>query len=183
MKRCDAWLGAAVLLLCACSSTPGEGETGLPKQALLATLSLDDWRIACKSIDAAYRQVPEDTCARAGFVATRTPANSNGSEADVRATCQTTYDSCMREPHPVRPSTCPMRPVGPMCGANVQEAEQCLTAIINRRRQDAEAVPSCMTVTLAQATVAGTTAPITDDEIRALPACAVVEEKCHEFFP
>jgi hypothetical protein len=183
MKRCGASLGAAVVLFCACSSTPPEGDTGLPEGSLLATLSVDDWRIACKSIDAAYTQRPEDTCARAGFVATRTPANANGSEADVRATCKSIYDTCMREARPLRASTCPTSPVGPMCGATVGEAEQCLMAILARRHQDIDSVPSCMVVTLAQATAAGTTAPITNDEIRALPACVVVDQKCHEFFP
>jgi hypothetical protein len=174
----------AVLMVMAASCGGGsqDGDTGLPESSLLASLSLDDWRLVCKVIDAANRQTPEDTCHQAAFSATRTPAESNGSEADVRATCQATYDACLRDARPARPSTCAMRPVGPDCAASVGEAEQCLAAIIARRRTDVQQTPACGTVTLAQASIAGTVAPLSDAEIRTFPPCAIVDQKCPDFF-
>jgi hypothetical protein len=174
--------GLAIVIAASCGGSPQDGDTGLPESALLAGLSLDDWRTVCKVIDAANRQPPEDTCHQAAFAATRTPAQSNGSEADVRATCQATYDACLRDTRPARPSTCAMRPVGPDCAASVGEAEQCLGAIIARRRSDAQQVPACDMETLAQANMAGTVAPLGDDEIHAFPPCAVVDQKCPDFF-
>jgi hypothetical protein len=172
----------ALALPLGCGGSAKDGDTGLPEDALLAALSLEDWRAVCKVIDAANRQPPEDTCHQAAFTATRTPAQSNGTEADVRATCQATYDSCLRDARPARPSTCATRPVGPDCAASVGEAEQCLGAIIARRRSDAQAVPACDMLTLAQASTAGTVAPLTDDEILTFLPCATVNQKCPDFF-
>jgi hypothetical protein len=173
--------GLLISIVAACSNEPGAGDTGLPKGELLATLSLDDWKVVCKVIDTANHQTPENVCHQQAYVATRTPAQSNGTEADVRATCQATYDECLRDARPARPSTCTMTPVGADCGATVGEAEQCLGAIIDRRRSDAEQVPTCDTLTVDQANLAGTVAPLGDDEIRAFPACAVVDQKCPDF--
>jgi hypothetical protein len=174
--------GLVLVIALGCGSDPQDGDTGLREDLPLAGLTLEEWKQVCKVIDTADRQTPDDVCRQAAFSATRTPAQSMGSEADVRATCQTTYDGCVRDARPARPSTCASRPLGPDCAASVGEAEQCLGAIITRRRADAMQVPACEMLTLAQASTAGTLAPVTDAEIRAFPTCAIVDMKCPDFF-
>lgn len=178
MKR---W-GLVLALAATCSSSPQDGDTGLPENEILGGLSLDEWRAVCKVIDQADIPRPEDVCRRMAFAATRTPAQSMGTEADVRATCQATYATCLRDTRPARPSTCPQRPLGPDCGASVGEAEQCLGTIIARRRMELQQIPGCDVLTVEQASNAGSTAPLSETDVPLLPPCMVVQQKCPAFF-
>lgn len=162
----------------ACKESTKLGDTGLPEDVTVSSLMGDDWQTFCKAVDAARRKPPEEECARLAFADTRTVADTDGTDADVRATCQARYDACMREVRPRASSICGFGPVGPDCSATVGEAELCLQAGLTRRREDAAKIPSCATVTAAQAkATAGTAAP-NDAEILLLPACVTFQEKC-----
>jgi hypothetical protein len=182
--RHRGWIRALLFLGiagAACGSdTPPLGDTGLPEAAFLAGMTADEWQTFCKAFDAARRKAPEEDCQRTAFAETRMVAANNGTEADVRATCQTRYDACMRE---VRPSArtssiCQFGPVGPDCTATVLDAEDCLKAGVAFRQAEEAKIPSCAVVTVQQAmTYAGTVGPI-DAQVLALPACLAFNAKC-----
>jgi len=178
----------AILVLCGgatgCEKAAEPGDTGLPEAELLWTLAPDQWQVFCKAVDSARRPPPEDECRRSAFAETRGVAASDGSDAEVRATCQTRYDACVREIRPPssRGGICGFGPPGSDCTANVGEAEQCLAATIARRREEASKIPSCTTVTAAQArALAGTTGEAEPERL-ALPPCQSFEQKCPGLF-
>ena len=180
---CRWQLGLALFALCAgstCGSSKQLGDTGLPEGTALPALSADDWQIFCKAFDAARRKNPEEECRRLAFAETRGVASNDGSDAEVQATCKSRYDSCV---HDIRPPArgsgiCGFGPVGPDCMATVGESEQCLMAMVARRKEIAATIPSCDTVTAAQANAtAGTIGP-GEAELLALPPCETFNQKC-----
>lgn len=169
------WLAAA-----ACADDPAPGETGLPKDALLITLTSEQWLTFCTVADDTSRKAPEPECRRVAFAETRTVA-PEGTDEDVRATCQARYMSCVRDirPPPRRGPICTAGAPLTDCSASVGEAEQCLIAIHQRRQEDLAKVPSCADVTAAQARdAAGTADPNDTAVLLALPACQIFQEKC-----
>jgi hypothetical protein len=168
------WTGALT-----CDSSRELGDTGLPDGALVAGLSADDWEQFCKAFDAARRKDPVEECHRQAFAETRNVASNNGTEADVRATCQARYDSCVRDirPPPRNSGIC-MFGLGPDCVATVGEAEECLMQGVQRRREEASKVPDCATVTLEQALNLAGTMTLGEEEILMLPSCQNFNAKC-----
>lgn len=163
-----------------CSSTRELGDTGLPEGTLLAALTADQWNTFCTAFDAARRKDPVEECHRQAFAETRNVAANMGTEADVRATCQARYDSCVRDirPPPRNAGICQLGPVTPDCAATVGEAEECLMQGVQRRREEAAKVPACSEVTLDQAmNLAGTTT-MGEQEILMLPSCQNFNGKC-----
>jgi hypothetical protein len=183
MRICGWRIGVAMVVWSAgltCGSTRELGDTGLPEDALLATLSADDWNVFCKAFDDARRKNPEEECHRQAFAETRSVALSDGTQADVRATCQARYEACVRDIRPPSKSNsiCQFGPIGPDCAATVGEAEQCLMEGVLRRREEAAKIPSCSDVTLEQAMNLAGTATTGEAEILALPSCQSFNTKC-----
>jgi hypothetical protein len=163
-----------------CEEERGPGETGLPKDALLIGLSSEQWQTFCTVADDTTRRPPEDVCLLEAFSETRRVA-AEGTDADVRATCQSRYATCVGDirPPPRRGPICAAGPPLTECSANVGEAEQCLTAIHEYRRQERAKLPSCSEVTAAQAReTAGTGEPDDAAALMALPACQAFGAKC-----
>jgi hypothetical protein len=181
MTTCGWRIGLAVALWggLGCSSTRELGDTGLPEQELLSGLTSGDWDTFCNAFDAARRTDPMQECHRLAFAETRNVAE--GTEADVRATCQARFDACVKDIRPPRPgstSICQFGPISTDCGATVGEAEACLKDGIARRREEAAKVPACSAVTVEQARdLAGTTS-MGEDEILAMPSCQNFNAKC-----
>jgi hypothetical protein len=182
MTTCGWRIGLAVALWggLGCSSTHELGDTGLPEQELLAAMTSDDWDTFCKAFDAARRKDPMEECHRQAFAETRNVATNDGSEADVRATCQARFDACVKDIRPARPGggICQFGPLSNDCAATVGEAEACLKDGIARRREEASKIPACSAVTVEQARdLAGTTS-MGEDEILAMPSCQNFNVKC-----
>jgi hypothetical protein len=181
MRR--AWRTVAALLLAGaagCKESPGPAETGLPPDALIVTLSGEQWATFCRVADDISRMPPEEECRRLAFSETRNVA-VEGTDEDVRATCRARYDACVREirPRPPRGPICNAGPPGIDCTASIAEAEQCLAAIHERRRTDREKIPSCSTVTAEQSrAAAGTMEVDRADLLLALPQCTPFQQKC-----
>jgi len=161
------------------SSSPELGDTGLPDELALAAMTYDEWEVFCKAFDAARRKSPEEECRRLAFAETREVA-LEGSEAEVRDTCQKSYDACALDIRPAARTSgvCPIGPVGPDCMATVGDAEQCLVAGVERRKEDAAKIPSCATVTVEQARATAGTVGSSEKEILMMPACLSFEAKC-----
>jgi hypothetical protein len=179
MRTCGWRIGLAVVLWCGCSGSKELGDTGLPGNELVSALSSPDWDTFCKAFDAARSKDPMEECHRLAFAETRNVAGE-GSEADVRATCQARFDACVKDIRPARPNSgiCQFGPISTDCSATVGEAEQCLKDGVARRRDEAAKIPSCATVTLEEARdVAGTTS-MGEAEILALPSCQNFNVKC-----
>jgi hypothetical protein len=183
MRTCGWRIGLVVLALggaSGCSDSNELGDTGLPESELLSGLTADDWDTFCKAFDAARRKDPLEECRRQAFSETRMVAMNDGTEADVRATCQARYDACVRDIRPPGKNAgiCQFGPIGNDCAATVGEAEVCLKEGVASRKDAAAKVPSCSEVTLEQAmTLAGTTS-LGEAEILALPSCQNFESKC-----
>jgi len=170
---------ALAALAAACSEDRELGDTGLPDELALAAMTPDEWEKFCTAFDAARRKNPEEDCRRLAFAETRMVA-LEGTEAEVRATCQGTYDACARD---IRPFTrmmgiCPAGPLSQDCMATVGEAEQCLLAGVQRRKEDAAKIPSCATVTVEQARATAGTIGSSEAEILMMPVCMSFEAKC-----
>jgi hypothetical protein len=162
-----------------CGSTRELGDTGLPQDTILSTLSADDWTVFCTAFDAARRKNPDEECHRQAFAETRNVAMT--SEAEVRATCQARYDACVRDirPLPRNSGICQFGPpLPPDCTATVGEAEQCLRQGVQRRREEAAKVPACARVTLEQAMNLAGTSTVGEQEILMLPSCQNFNAKC-----
>jgi hypothetical protein len=182
MRTCGWRIGLALLIGAAsltCGSTKELGDTGLPESALVSALSPDDWNVFCAAFDAARRKDPVEDCHRQAFAETRNVA-TDGTEADVRATCQARYDACVRDIRPPARNSgiCQFGPIGPDCTASVGEAEACLKEGVARRREEAAKVPDCTEVTLEQAMTLAGTASMGEAEILALPSCQNFNTKC-----
>jgi hypothetical protein len=182
MRTCARRIGLAVVLWggLGCSSTKELGDTGLPENELLSGLTADDWDTFCKAFDAARRKDPMEECHRQAFAETRNVATNDGSEADVRATCQARFDACVKDirPTPRNASICQFGPISTDCSATVGEAESCLKEGVARRREEAAKIPDCSTVTLQQARDLAGTASLGEAEILALPSCQNFNVKC-----
>jgi hypothetical protein len=181
MRTCGRRIALALAAMAAitCGGSKELGDTGLPDELALAAMTPDEWEVFCKAFDAARRKSPEEECRRLAYAETRGVA-LEGSDADVRATCQARYDACVRD---IRPPTrlsgiCPFGPLGPDCSATVGDAEQCLLAGVNRRKEDASKIPSCSTVTAAQAKATAGTIGSSEAEILMTPVCMSFEAKC-----
>jgi hypothetical protein len=182
MRTCGWRIGLALVLGSGitCGSTKELGDTGLPESALLSTLTADDWDVFCKAFDAARRKDPQEECHRLAFAETRNVALGEGTEADVRATCQARYDTCVRDIRPPARNAgiCQFGPIGPDCAATVGEAELCLMNGVARRREEAAKIPACSSVTLEEARDLAGTASMGEAEILALPSCQAFDAKC-----
>jgi hypothetical protein len=182
MGTCGWQSAVALVALVAgttCGSSQELGDTGLPDELALASMTPDEWEVFCKAFDAARRKNPEEECRRLAFAETRIAAEG-GTDAEVRATCQARYDTCTRD---IRPPTrmsgvCPYGPLGPDCMATVGEAEQCLMAGVARRKEDASKIPSCSVVTADQARATAGTIGSSEAEILMMPVCQTFEAKC-----
>jgi hypothetical protein len=179
-RQCRWVLVLGWLAVASCGESKEPGETGLPKDTLLITLTGEQWQTFCTVADDTNRKVPDDECRRLAFAETRNVA-VEGTDADVRATCQARYLSCVRDirPPPRRGPICTTGAPLTECSANVGEAEQCLAAIYHKRQQDKALIPTCSEVTADQArAAAGTGDPNETSALLALPPCQVFQEKC-----
>jgi len=182
MRTCGWRIGLALVLGAGlgCSSTKELGDTGLPENELVSALSADDWDVFCKAFDAARRPDPMEECHRQAFSETRNVATNDGTEADVRATCQARFDACVKDIRPPARNAgiCQFGPISTDCSATVGEAEACLKEGVARRRDEAAKIPACSEVTLQEARdLAGTTG-MGEAEILALPSCQNFNAKC-----
>src|SRR5205814_10577095 len=123
---------------------------------------------------------PTQECHRLAFNETRNVAIGDGTEADVRATCQARYDAWVRDirPPPRNSGICSFGPIATDCTASVGEAEQCLKEGVAHRREDAAKIPACAEVTLEQAMTLAGTAGAGEAEILMLPSCQNFNAKC-----